>query len=611
MSDTDPLLLAFGVASVACLLAAVVLLRAGDGEPEAAKAAAPARPKYPNGRLQVFFGTQTGTAEGYARTLKDEARGRGFDVEVVDLEDFEEDDMADAGWRAPVQLFAMATYGEGEPTDNARAFVKWCKRSEKAGDKHLEGTKFAVFGLGNRQYEHFNSMGTKTDAWLAALGGERCHDLGLGDDDADLEADFDAWREGLWAALGCDDCAADAAPSYRCVFEGHEAFAGAARAARKQPLAASAAFYAAHDVFTVAAHRELRSAADGGSTVHVELAGASSYETADTISVLPANTPEDVARVAAALKLDLDAVFAVSGAPKAPFPSPCTVRAALENYCDLTAAPRRGGLQALVKTAARGLDMTTREWPDREAFAEWVETLPAPTVARAVEDLAPLFSADDAALVWAVFLDKAAARLQPRAYTGCSSAKADAAQAHVVCARSLLPKGQAGVCSAYLGSLDVGAAVKAVVRPSAFRPPKSPAPVLLVGPGTGAAPFRAILRERAGRADWPWGRDNVPKATLYFGCKEADKDHLYRAEMEGWLESGALDALHVAYSRAQRHKVYVQDLLRRPADAAALAADVVDANGYVYVCGATAMGAAVLEAVKDALAPKVGGRAKA
>ena len=82
----------------------------------------------PNGRVQIYFGSQTGTAEGYAKTIADEANRRGFDAEVIDLEDFDDDHMT-----APLQLFAMATYGEGEPTDNAHQFVDWLKASKDSG----------------------------------------------------------------------------------------------------------------------------------------------------------------------------------------------------------------------------------------------------------------------------------------------------------------------------------------------------------------------------------------------------------------------------------------------------------------------------------------------
>uniref|UniRef100_A0A7S2CHP9 Flavodoxin-like domain-containing protein n=1 Tax=Florenciella parvula TaxID=236787 RepID=A0A7S2CHP9_9STRA len=105
---------------------------------------------YPAGKLVIFFGSQTGTAEGFAQQLAGEAKKHGFDAQAADLEDFEESEMTETS-RA---LFMMATYGEGEPTDNAASFMKWVQNGEgELSASTLSGMQFAVFGLGNTQYE--------------------------------------------------------------------------------------------------------------------------------------------------------------------------------------------------------------------------------------------------------------------------------------------------------------------------------------------------------------------------------------------------------------------------------------------------------------------------
>jgi NADPH-ferrihemoprotein reductase len=146
----------------------------------------------------IYFGSQTGTAEGYARVVMEEAKQQGFDGQTVDLEDFDPDQLA----TAPLTVFLMATYGEGEPTDNSAKFAKWMRNSDdELSADLLSGVRFAVFGLGNKQYEHFNRMGKLTDECLAKLGGRRVLEVGLGDDDGALEDDFERWRESLWASL--------------------------------------------------------------------------------------------------------------------------------------------------------------------------------------------------------------------------------------------------------------------------------------------------------------------------------------------------------------------------------------------------------------------------
>ena len=110
-----------------------------------------------------------------------------------------------------------------------------------------------------------------------------------------------------------------------------------------------------------------------------------------------------------------------------------------------------------------------------------------------------------------------------------------------------------------------------------------------------------------GASNAPWGPSRVSSAILYFGCKRRDEDHLYREEMDQW----PTDAKHVAYSREQKHKVYVQDLMRKKNNAEALASAIIDGKGSVYVCGGTSMGTAVMEAVTDALEARFKDRAQA
>ena len=171
---------------------------------------------YPGGLLTVYYGTQTGTSESFARQLEREAPEHGFFVHVVDLEDIDILDLVehkddDGKARA---VFLTATYGEGEAPDNATLFVEaLCEKAETkilgADDETsmvdsaiLGDLEFCVFGLGNRQYDHFNAMGKFFDRVLTRLGGQRILTLGLGDDDNDLEGDFESWKDNqLWPTL--------------------------------------------------------------------------------------------------------------------------------------------------------------------------------------------------------------------------------------------------------------------------------------------------------------------------------------------------------------------------------------------------------------------------
>ena len=195
----------------------------------------------------VYFGSQTGTAEGFARIVEKEGltRGKiynyytvaslhiynfinfiypmisvllfhdsfpigysyrqssifsylGFNVKRVDLEDFDPSQLAESR----LAVFLMATYGEGEHTDNATGFSNWMKNeSEEERSNLLKDVSFTVFGLGNRQYEHFNQMGKRTNEALDKCGGKRVFDYGEGDDDGSLEDDFEKWKALMWDSL--------------------------------------------------------------------------------------------------------------------------------------------------------------------------------------------------------------------------------------------------------------------------------------------------------------------------------------------------------------------------------------------------------------------------
>ena len=158
--------------------------------------------KYPGGKLDIFFGSQTGTSEGFARIVMEEGKERGFNAEMIDLEDFDVEDFRNKPKNA---IFLMATYGEGEPTDNSHKFYNFIKPDSDEHDKaaigDLSQMKYTVFGLGNRQYEHFNRMGKTTNSYLERLGAQRVATYGEGDDDADLEEDFEAWKAAMWPQL--------------------------------------------------------------------------------------------------------------------------------------------------------------------------------------------------------------------------------------------------------------------------------------------------------------------------------------------------------------------------------------------------------------------------
>jgi NADPH-ferrihemoprotein reductase len=193
--------------------------------------------------------------------------------------------------------------------------------------------------------------------------------------------------------------------------------------------------------------------------------------------------------------------------------------------------------------------------------------------------------------------------LKPRFYTISSSCKAHPHSIHstIGVTRHMLPNGTQfhGVCSSYLSGLAVGSSCRVFLRSSSFKLPHDMStPIIMIGPGTGIAPMRALLQERAlQRSHLAHGAVAGPN-TLYFGCRRRDEDYIYADELAGYEQSGVLDRLLLAFSRETSEKVYVQTLMRVPENAAAIVRDL-ERGAYVYVCGATAMGADVHEALID------------
>mmetsp|Transcript_29658 Transcript_29658/g.70481 ORF Transcript_29658/g.70481 Transcript_29658/m.70481 type:complete len:743 (-) Transcript_29658:136-2364(-) len=691
-----------GVTTLALVGATVFLSRSSSDSSRGGAGAAAERQveeldrsKYPGGHLTIYYGSQTGTAQMFANQIASESESRGFKARVVDLQDVVDNEdgdaidaarirpqigpspaedgvageldevdgdgalirasLADPCYRDPdagrsTSLFFVATYGEGEPTDNAQQFVELMKvksgidniykispSEEAPGDGGEDGgpadpsardatflsdLDYAVFGLGNKQYEHYNNMSRFVDASLGRCGADRIADLGLGDDDDDLEGDFESWKDNVfWPAMaeryvkgaeigGGRDGEEDGATALLpCPYRVE--YLKDANGSRGSPspdlVQTSSRHYLQAVDCPIAARRELRDPSDPGSTLHVEIdvsdcMETNSYVTADNLGILPRNDPKVVEAVASALGYDLDAWFDLVPVDEAkarhslPFPTPCTVRDCLERYCDLSGPPRRSDLKQLANYARGDIDKKALlRMSSKEGKAEYKEKIVGMHVGIAdiVTRLCPSFSCPLEHFVMTC------PRLLPRYYTISSSSSVHPTRIHVTLAVLEEEKKDGGkftgVCSGHLASSKVGDTVRAFVRESTFRlPRRTERPIVMLGPGTGIAPMRALLQERRhGRSN---GVDHG-KSVLYFGCKDRSMDYIYRDELEAFVEDGTLDGLHLAFSREQDEKVYVQHLLKERAKETW---DLIDAEkASVYVCGAVRMGADVDRTLQD------------
>jgi len=591
--------------------------------------------QYPGGEINVYFGSQTGTAESFARELEREGPEHGFKVNVVSLEGISPEDLVDESHTSDKSktaraLFLVSTYGEGEPSDNAADFVAAMKEKMSEGSSScLSGLDYAVFGLGNKQYDHFNAMGKFFDKSLGEVGGNRIVEVVLGDDDCDLEGDFENWKDNMvWSTLeqlylsestkSQGSRGSISIPSAQYELEYLDAGSSEV-AARSQTLPLEQVRGPSRPYFTavecpVKEVRELRTSEDTGSTVHVEIdiskAGELTYETADNLGVLPVNDTANVESVANSLGYNLDAIFTLK-APLdqdwqgAPFPNPISVRECLTLYTDLNAAPRRADLKviaayaqdsseqaALLRLASKDgkdeyRDAIINEYVNMATFLERFSSIKMPL--EHFLSVCPL--------------------LQTRFYTISSSSSVHPGTIHLTVTVDQAKRTDGslftGVCSGTISGCKPGASTLRVYsRPSTFRLPKdSSKPIIMIGPGTGIAPMRALLQERSHQRT-VLGQ-GTGKNVLYFGCKNASQDFLYQNELAAYQESGDLDELFVAFSRQQKDaKVYVQHLLAGNApDTYKL---LEEEGAYVYVCGAVRMGNDVADVLRDILAKEGG-----
>lgn len=582
--------------------------------------------KYPGGEITVYFATQTGTAESFANTLVREGAEHGFLLHAVDLEDVKVEDLNGR------VIFLASTYGEGEPPDNATDFSQnLCERANTevlfehaniadSSDEPtlLQGVEYTVFGLGNRQYDHYNAMGKFFDHALERLGATRVVPYGCGDDDADLESDFETWKDStLWPSLkkkflkgakvpvsssggtvGMPDC--------QYAIEYHDKGTSPNMTLGEKEIHAHSRHYFSAVDCPITTIRELRTKEDPESTVHIEVdvKGKVQYETADNLGVLPVNEVQVVESVAKSLSFNLDHVFSLSAAPNhewhgAPFPMPLSVRECLTRYCDLTQAPRRSDLKLLAAYATDSVDSTALlRMASKEGRTEYREKVLDEYVG--IVDI--LKRCPSIQMPLEHFLS-VCPLLQTRFFTISSSSSVHTNSIHMTVAvtRAQRKDGSMfkGVCSNFLASRKSGQdTIRVFNRPSSFRLPKNPSiPIVLIGPGTGIAPMRAFLQERAYQRDTL--KQKVGPNIMYFGCKRATQDYLYKDELEAYQKDGTLNTLRLAFSRETSNKVYVQHLIKE--DATQMY-DLIEKQGaYVYVCGAVKMGQDVSHALQEIL----------
>ncbi len=548
-----------------------------DAAATGAEKTASARPVH-GGRLYVLYGSNLGSTEAFAREIAQSGRLNGFETRLAELDKYAGKLPADGAL-----VIACASYN-GTPPDNASGFVSWLQAAEPGS---AEGVRFTVLGCGNRDWAAtYQATPRLIDERLAELGGQRIRERGEADAREDQDSQFRAWFETLWPDVGR---ALELDVDFTTSLASEPLF----EVERVERVAVHpVASHTGAQPMTVTMNRELQQAkVSGRSTRHLEIAlpEGMAYQPGDHLCVVPRNHEQTVRRAMNRFGFDdADHVrITATGGRRSPFPrdSAVSVRRLAEVYGELQNVASRRDVAILAAHAP---------CPDTRSK---LEALAAPAAEggtdlyrtevllkrRSVIDLLDAFPAVE--LPFNLFLEMIP-WMSPRYYSISSSPLALPGHCSITTGVVAGPARSGigdyhGACSSYLAETRPGDTIHATIRENrtGFHLPDGPAtPIVMIGPGTGVAPFRGFLQHRAVLREQG---ETLGPALLLFGCRHPDQDYLYREELEAAAADGLTDLL-AAFSRANGQRVYVQDVLRRESERVWA---LVEAGAVIYVCG--------------------------
>ncbi|XP_045659679.1 NADPH-dependent diflavin oxidoreductase 1 isoform X1 [Ursus americanus] len=528
----------------------------------------------PSPGLLVLFGSQTGTAQDVSERLGREARRRRLDCRVQALDSYSVVNLINE----PLVIFVCATTGQGDPPDNMKNFWKFIFR------KNLPPTSlcqmdFAILGLGDSSYAKFNFVAKKLHRRLLQLGGRALLPVCLGDDQHELgpDAAVDPWLRDLWdKVLGLYPVPVDlgmipAGVPLPSKFTLHFLLEAPRMCSEEQrvtgtdphgPPSEQQPFLA-----PMVSNRRVTSPLHFQDVrlIEFDITGSGlSFAAGDVVLIQPENSASHTQQFCQVLGLDPDQNFTLL--PREPgvscparLPQPCSVRHLVSHYLDIASVPRRSFFELLACLSPHELE---REKLLHFSSPQGQEELysycsrPRRTILEVLCDFP-----HTAGAIPADYLLDLIPPIRPRAFSIASSLLAHPSRLQILMAvvqyQTRLKEPRRGLCSSWLASLDPGQGPVQVplwVRPGGLTFPETPdTPVIMVGPGTGVAPFRAAVQERVAQGQ----NGNF----LFFGCRWRDQDFYWEAE---WMElerRGCL-TLFTAFSREQEQKVYVQHRLR-------------------------------------------------
>ena len=519
--------------------------------------AAPAAATGPAIPVTILWGSQTGNSEGVAKKLVKAMKAGNYDPQIVDMAQYDKAQLA----KEQNLLIITSTYGDGEPPDNAADLHEFIMGESVPS---LEKVNFSVFALGDSEYPDFCQCGIEFDQQLEKFGAKRI--FKRIDCDVDYDAEFKEWSAGVMDALGGSAAVAEVEDVVEDIPFGK---------ARPFPSPVLKSF-------------NLNKPGSERETYHLEFSLEGSgleYETGDALSVFSQNPPELVDEIIENLP------FKPTEEVPLPKEGTATLRDALISSYDIRSL-NKSFLTKWQATSGSPFLRALVEGGEKQDFEDYCW-------GRELIDLIIDHPADFADAEDFVGVLK---KLQPRLYSIASSPNAHPGEVHLTVAIVRYEshgRQRGGVCSTYFSD-RMGQELPGVFvhKNKAFRLPEDlNKDVIMVGPGTGIAPFRVFLEERKAT--------NAPgRNWLFFGNPHAATDFIYEEEITSMQKDGVIQKLDLAFSRDQEEKIYVQD---RMLENGAELWSWLQGGGHFYVCGDASRMAKDVDAALHTIAQEHGG----
>lgn len=511
--------------------------------------------------MSVFYGSNSGTCEGLAQKLASTANGQGFSATVKAL-----DSAIDAFPRDQPVVIVSASY-EGLPPDNAAHFTAWLKGADKT---KFEGAHCAVFGCGHRDWAAtYQKIPTLFDNELTAKGAKMILPRGETNVAAGtIFDDFDAWTDGFWSALGGDSSQVD---------EGLDMELSSSTRASHLRYNVQDAIVLKNKLLTPeGAKPEKR-------YVEFRLPNQLTYETGDYLALLPINDFSVVSRVLRRFGLPWDATMKLKKHTHSTIPAnvEMSVSVVLASYVELNTPATKKNLQTLASYLGDEASTIDQNQMTQQSLLDLLEAHPRLN------------------MPFSVYLSMLPP-MRIRQYSISSSPLADPTTVSITFSLADDEKNaHPGVATHYLKKLQPRSTAQVSIRksPAPFHPPRDPSvPVVMICAGTGIAPFRGFVQDRAIKMSSSRIPSDFAPAVLIIGCRDPSIDALHATELKHWEDSGAVK-IYYAYSRASDKSdecKYAQDRLWRERKELA---DLFNEGAKVFICGSSKLGKGVTETV--------------